>query len=128
METTEHSSEPDKIQVIETTPDEIDGCSCYASRNKDEFEKREYIYMDDYGDIAFMQINGRIERLKLTKSDTLTSADHSKETWANEDFEVTLEKHETGQIEETWQHKGRLTLKPRAGDVIEMEIVGECGC
>lgn len=117
-----------QIQVIEKWPEEIDGCSCYSSRNKNEFEKREYIYMDDYGDKAFMKINGQLEKFKMTKSDTLTSSEHSKETWENDNFELTIETRQVGQIDETWQHKGKLTLKQKDGETIEREIYGECGC
>ncbi len=117
-----------QIQVIEKWPDEIDGCSCYSSRNQDELKKREYIYMDDYVDNAFMNISGRIESFRLIKSDTLASSESSKETWTNERFELIIETEQIGQIEETWQHKGKLTLKSNDGAIIEKEIYGECGC
>ncbi|MDO7174231.1 hypothetical protein [Mariniflexile sp. AS56] len=117
-----------QIQVIENWPDEIDGCSCYSSKSKDEFEKEEYIYMDNYGDLAYMKINGKLERFKLTKSDTLTSSNDSRKTWTNENFEFIIETLQIGRIDETWQHKGKLTLKSNEGEIIETKIYGECGC
>ena len=117
-----------QIQVIADWPDEIDGCSCYSSKSKDEFEKEEFIYMDDYGDLAFMKINGQLERFKLTKSDTLTSSNDSRKTWTNENFEFIIETYQIGEIDETWQHKGKLTFKSNEGEIIEKEIYGECGC
>lgn len=117
-----------QIQVIENWPDEIDGCSCYSSRSQSEFKKREYIYMDNYGDIAFMKINGQLEKFKLTKSDTLTTSDHSRKIWTNKNFEFSIETKQVGQIDETWQHEGKLTLKLKDGEIIEQDIYGECGC
>ena len=117
-----------QIQPLEDWPDAIEGCSCYSSGSKKEFENRNYIYLDDYQDLAFMKINGQLEKFSLFQSDTLSSSVDSRKIWTNENFEVIIETRQIGQIDETWQHKGKLILKSNDGEVIEQEIYGECGC
>jgi len=125
-----HSNAVDKpkIEVIEKWPDDIEGCSCYFSRNRAEFKKSEYIYMDNYGDIAYLKINGNLERFRLAKSKSLMSSDRTEATWVNENFEFDIKTEQIGQIDETWQRKGKLTLKQKDGEIIEEDIYGECGC
>ena len=75
-----------------------------------------------------MKINDEIQRFKKVKEDTLTSIEHYVQTWTNKDFELIIETKVVSQSDETWQHKGSLTLKSRKGEMVEQKVYGECGC
>lgn len=117
-----------KIQVIDEWPNEIDGCSCYFSRNEEDFENAKYIFINDYQELAFMKINGKLKTFKLAEPESETISGMRIETWKNDNFELITETHQLGQVDETWQYKGKLTLKSKDGAIIEQEINGECGC
>lgn len=126
-ETVEHTREI-LIDVLDTWPEEIDGCSCYYGRDKDEFSKKTFIYIDNFGDLSYMRIDGQLEKFHLTKADTLSSLEDLLEVWTNDDFEVTIEKRQIDQVDETWQYTGKLTVKSESGILAEEKIYGECGC
>ena len=116
------------IDTFSTFPPEVDGCACYFSNNETEFNsKKKYIYADDYGNNAFVSINGVMTKFTLSKSDTLPGK-HSIELWINDKFELTIDIQQVGQIDETWQQQGTLKLKSKDGQSITKNIYGECGC
>ncbi|MXN89720.1 hypothetical protein GR160_00635 [Flavobacterium sp. Sd200] len=115
------------IDTFSTFPAEIDGCACYYSNNETEFNNGKYIYADDYNSNAFVKLNGKMVKLLLTKSDTLPEK-RSNEIFENNDYEVIINTKQTGQIDETWQSKGTITIMPKKGKAITKPIFGECGC
>ena len=117
-----------KIQVIDEWPSEIEGCSCYFSLNENGFKNTQYIFISDYQELAFMKINGQLERFKLAEPESETFSGKMIEIWKSDNFELILETHQLGQVDETWQYKGILTLKSKDGANIDQEIYGECGC
>ena len=40
-------------------PNDIEGCSCYFSKSKEDFDSEKYIYADDYGKKAVIKIDGK---------------------------------------------------------------------
>ena len=88
-----------RIEPLDEWPQEIMGCSCYFSHTKSEFANKNYIYIDNYKDLAFLKINGQIEKFKLLASDTLTASVGSVKSWKNDNFEMTIEMFQIGQIE-----------------------------
>ena len=54
------------IDTFSTFPPEIDGCSCYFSNDSTEFNKREYIYMNDFAQTSFLKINGVLTKFTQT--------------------------------------------------------------
>ena len=128
--TTENISSKDaqiSIDTFSTFPPEIDGCACYFSNDEAEFKSRKYIYADDYGNNAFVSINGVMTKFVLSKSDTLPG-DRSVETFINDKYEITIDVKQIGQIDETWQKIGTIKIKPKDGKEIIKNIYGECGC
>lgn len=125
-----NESSTDASIVIDTFsefPPEIEGCSCLFSNNENDFENGKYIYADDYQDNAFISINGEMKRFTLSNSHKV-SDEHNSKTWISEDFEVTLDYKQVGQIEETWQQKGTMKIKSKNGKEEAKEFYGECGC
>lgn len=115
------------IDTFSTFPPEIDGCACYFSYDETEFKNNKYVYADDYGNNAFVSINGVMTKFALSKSDTLPG-DRSVETFVNDKYEITIDVKQVGQIDETWQKKGTIKIKPKDGKEIVKNIYGECGC
>lgn len=114
------------IDTFSTFPAEIDGCACYFSNNEKEFLNHTYIYADDYRDIAFISINGVMTKFKLSTSDI--SADRTIETFINDEYRVTVNVKQVGQLDETVQKEGALTITHKDGKEIIKKIYGECGC
>ncbi len=115
------------IDTFSTFPSEIDGCACYFSNDETEFKNRKYIYADDYSNNAFVSINGIMTKFVLSKSDTLPD-NHSIKLFSNGMYEIVVDIKQVGQIDETFQQKGTMTLKPKNGQAIIKRIYGECGC
>lgn len=115
------------IDTFSTFPPEIDGCACYFSNNKKEFDNKQYIYADNYENKAFISINGILTQFILSKSDTL-SHDHYIKTYSNTKGDVIVDIKQVGQLDETWQQVG--TIKIRLKGVVEIvkRFHGECGC
>lgn len=116
------------IDTFSTFPPEIDGCSCYFSSDSTAFEKRVYIYMNDYGKISFLKINGVLT--KFTQTD-LKEVDEKKTIIKakSEQYEMTLEATELGQNgDETWLKSGSIKLTDKKGKTITQSFYGECGC
>ena len=117
------------IDTFSVFPPEIKGCACYSSNNENEFQVNKYIYANDYGDNAFVSINGVMTKFKLIKVNQLEKK-HTISKGMSEDkkFELIIDIKEIGEIDETWQHQGFLKLKHKDGKEIVKTIYGECGC
>lgn len=125
-----NESSTDSSIIIDTFSEispKIEGCSCYFSGNKSDFENDQYIYVDDYGSNAFVSINGEMKSFSLSNSKKVAD-DHYIKTWISEDFEITLDYKQVGQVEETWQQKGTMRIKSKKDKEIVKEFYGECGC
>jgi hypothetical protein len=115
------------IDTFSTFPSEIDGCSCYFSNDKNELKSGRYIYADDYGPNAFISIGGHFIKFSLLKSDTLIGG-YSIQIFNNEKYEMTVKKKQVGQLDETWQQQGTLTIKLGEKVIYKKDFYGECGC
>jgi hypothetical protein len=108
-------------------PADINGCSCYFSRDKAAFEQQSYIYVDNFENLGFVSIDKKMVRLSLTKEHEMPEGQMRK-TFANEQYTVTIDLKNVGQIDETWQKEGSITLKPSGGTETKITVYGECGC
>ena len=108
-------------------PDAIDGCSCYFSTDKTEFEKPNYVYVDDYDKHAYVSINGKMTKFTLVTADTASEKTILK-VFANDQYEVTIYGKQVSQMDETWQYEGTMVVKEIDGKSISKTIYGECGC
>ena len=118
-----------RLDVLAEFPPEMYGCSCYFSRNQQEFEKEQFIYVNDYAQTSVVSVNGKLTTLDLkSQSDSL-----AKETfyvYANEAYElkVTLQKSKAV-AEEVSKMEGQLLLKElKSGRTRKYFYTGECGC
>jgi len=115
------------IDRFKDFPEEIDGCACYFSTNKEDFIKGSYIYADTYHNHAYISINGKMMQFTL-KSYTDIVEGYWVKKYSNEEYDVTLDSEEVLQVDETWQQKGTMTIKSKDGKIIKETIYGECGC
>jgi uncharacterized protein YxeA len=115
------------IDPFSDFPEEIDGCACYFSADKNDFVKGSYIYADNYHDHAYVSINGKMQLFTLVKQTEVTESYWVK-VYTNSEYEVTVEAETLWQADETWLQKGEISIKTRNGKKIKETIYGECGC
>jgi hypothetical protein len=122
----EHSLSLDAITDL---PAEIDGCSCYFSRNQKVLEKQEYIYVNDLAQTSFISVGKKLEKLAL-KTSSDSTAESKFYIYANEKFELKVEIDSvTDLAEELTGMGGNLVLKDlKTGQVSTFPFIGECGC
>lgn len=116
------------IDSFSDFPPEIDGCSCYFSSDSTEFNKLSYFYMNDYGQVSFLKINGVMTKFTQTEFKE-TSETQSITKAKNDKYEVTIEVSDTKKNgDETWLKTGTITLTSSDGKSIKKAFYGECGC
>jgi hypothetical protein len=121
----------DKELIIDSFfefPSEIDGCSCYFSNDSNEFKSGKYIYVNDFADVSFLKINGKIVKFNQTKYSKIDSLTTKVEA-IEEDYKLfmtIIKGKETG--EETQLQTGTIILQSKEGKKIVKTFYGECGC
>ena len=115
------------LESFSTFPPEIDGCSCYFSKDSIAFSKEEYIFANDFAETSFLKINGKfIKFTQITKIDMKT---YEKVKYQSEEYEMNLEVKQGKQNgEETTLQSGKIKVKDKKGNEIETKFYGECGC
>lgn len=107
------------LESFSDFPEEIDGCSCYFSISKNEFKKRNYIFVDDFGDIAFIKIDGKLMRFELTSNYDDTYI------YKYKDYTLKLEILKRKFIESELElEKGIITVNTPKG-IIKQKFIGE---
>ena len=116
------------IDTFSTFPPEIDGCSCYFSNDTTEFNKSEYIYMNDFAQTSFLKINGVL--IKFTQTDYKNVSKTTTVAKAKSDkYEMTIEVIDGKQSgDETALKSGTIKLTGKNGETITKTFYGECGC
>lgn len=107
-------------------PAEVNGCSCYFSKNKEDFDKEKYVYIDDYGNSAFLKIDGKTVKIKMEEGDF--DPDNFSKVIKNDEFSVTIEGKKVNELEEVMMFQGTMTVENKKGEKTVTPIYGECGC
>lgn len=107
-------------------PAEVNGCSCYFSKNKEDFDKEKYVYIDDYGNSAFLKIDGKTIKIKMEEGDF--DPDNFSKVIKNDEFSVTIEGKKVNELEEVMMFQGTMTVENKKGEKTVTPIYGECGC
>lgn len=55
-----------KVETFTEYPSEIDGCSCDYYINQNDMNNNRLIMVNDFGQNAYLKINGKMETLLLT--------------------------------------------------------------
>ncbi len=108
-------------------PPEINGCSCYFSRNQEEFEREEYIYADDYGSSAYLKLDGKMIKIPMEEGDF--DASNFQKTIENEQYKIHMTGKQISAQEELMIFQGQLIIENKTnGKQTTTPIYGECGC
>ncbi|MGJ8660923.1 MAG: hypothetical protein ACSHXL_02705 [Bacteroidota bacterium] len=112
-----YSCEAQNLTKINGFPEEIEGCSCYFSESKEDFNNNKYIYLDQYySGLAFISIDGKLIQIDL-------------EVEAKTDYTVEIEFDKEFQNgDETFWKTGTIKVKLKDGTILSKKFVGECGC
>ena len=115
------------LENFSTFPPEIDGCSCYFSKNSIDFAKEQYIFANDFAETSFLKINGKF--IKFTQISKIDMKTYEKIKYQSEEYEMNLELKQGKQNgDETTLQSGKLNVKDKNGNETETEFYGECGC
>lgn len=115
------------IAVYTEYPEAIDGCACYFSKTGPELKVGKYIFMTNYEKKAYMMLDGKMRVFDLTSSKD-TKDGKLMDTWKSPNYDMVVKTSETGQIDETWQKIGTISIKPKDKEATVISVVGECGC
>ncbi len=107
-------------------PAEVNGCSCYFSKNKEDFDQEKYIYIDDYGNNAYLKIDGKTVKIKMKEGDF--DPDNFSKVIKNEEISVTIQGKKVNELEEVMMFEGTMTVENKKGEKTITPIYGECGC
>ena len=107
-------------------PPEIDGCSCYFSKNKVDFENEKYIYIDDYGKNAFIKMDIKLHKVVM-KNDDFDPENFQKE-FKNEELSIKISGKKVKELEEVMMFEGSMEVTLKNGKKSTVPIYGECGC
>lgn len=132
------SCKNDKIEFtlnsFKTLPKEIDGCSCIFSKTEKEYGQNDYVFASNFDSIAFISVNNKILKLKLTsriyKPNTVENQDYTCK-YETEEYKVTIEieaDKTKRYADESWWNKGLITIENKKGQKITQKFIGESGC
>lgn len=108
-------------------PAQVEGCSCYFSDTKENFENERYIYVDDYGNSAYLQIARKMIKIPMEEGDFDPS--NFNKTIENGDFKVIMSGRKVNEMDEVMMFAGEMTVEnKKTGEKTTSPIYGECGC
>ena len=107
-------------------PAEVNGCSCYFSASKEDFDKEKYIYIDDYGNNAYVKTGGKLLKIEMKEGDF--DPENFSKTIKNEEVTINITGKKVKELEEVMMFKGMMTVEMKNGDKTTTPIYGECGC
>ena len=107
-------------------PAEVNGCSCYFAKTKEDFENEKYIYIDDYGNTAFIKIDGKDIKIPMKEGDF--DPENFSKVIQNDDITVTITGKKIKEMEEVMMFEGTMTVENKKGEKTVTPIYGECGC
>lgn len=116
------------IDTFSVFPPEIDGCSCYFSSDSTAFKKGIYVYMNDYGPVSFLKINGTLTKFIQTENKEVNTTKSILKAKSDK-YEIIVEMmHERQNGDETWLKTGSIKLSDQKGNTVVTSFYGECGC
>lgn len=113
------------LQTFKDIPKEIDGGGCYFFLSKKDKKEVNYVCVNDFANLAFVKLNGRIEKFELVDHKVNSSFYFYK----NKNYELKIEitKKEFGEYESS-NIEGIITIRTKEGLKLERFFIGFCGC
>jgi len=107
-------------------PAEVSGCSCYFSKNKEDFQDEKFVYIDDYGNNAYLKIEGKTIKIPMKEGDF--DPENFNKTIKNDEFTITINGKKIKEFDEVMMFEGTMTVENKIGEKTVTPIYGECGC
>ena len=114
-----------KLDTFDAIPSDIEGGCCYFYLSaKDKLENK-YICVNDFSDIAYLNINGKLERFHLKRFDEKTNI----YLYSNNDFEFTIKTNNSDpNNDDSSSVKGIITVyNKKHAKTMTKKIIGFCG-
>lgn len=110
-------------------PAEIEGCSCYFAKNREEFIRQNYLYVDDFQRFSYIQIAGELQKIPYGKTNEVLPEQDLSIQSSNDSFKIEIDGKliDLGEVE-TALYQGTMKVTLNGGSIIETPIYGECGC
>lgn len=112
------------LNTFTTIPNEIDGCGCYFYLSKEDEKNGNYLFVNDFANIAFVSINSKLEKFELKEHKEASSVYIYSN--GNYDLKVEITKKEN-EGNESSIIIGLIILS-KGKSLIEKEFIGSCGC
>lgn len=110
-------------------PAEVEGCSCYFAKSREEFIRQNYLYVDDFQRYSYIQIGGELQKIPYGKTNEVLPEKDLSIHSSNDSFKIEIDGKliDLGEVE-TALYQGTMKVTSNDGSVIETPIYGECGC
>lgn len=121
-----------ELHSFKGLPSEIEGCSCYFSETKADFEADRYVFAANYDSLAIVSVNGKKEYFNMVSSGrdehSFGDYDHT-DLYESADYKLkVIILYDKRNGDETWWNTGTIELKNKKGQKTTRKFVGECGC
>ena len=107
-------------------PPQVNGCSCYFAKDKADFEVEKYIYFDDYGNSAYLQIDGETIKFPMKEGDF--DPENFNKKIENAEYTITIVGNKIKDLDEVMMFEGTMTVENKKGEKTVTTIYGECSC
>jgi hypothetical protein len=116
------------IGTFSNFPPEIDGCSCYYSKDSLDLKNGSYLYANDFEQTSFLNINGILTKFIQSEWKELNKTTRTAKGKSAQ-YELTIEIHDVRKNgDETWINTGIINVKDKNGNKTTRTFYGECGC
>lgn len=126
-------SEIPRMELVEFPfPDEIMGCSCALSSDRESFEAGQYLYVESFGkpegNRAILFLNGERSEVRIDSVLTFLPEKQRESYFSSSSLKgkVSLKEVERRDMEVAVQ-EGKITLE-KGKEVVEVTAYGICGC
>lgn len=112
---------PAELTVMQGYPEDLLGCSCAFSRNREEYDQQKFIYFEKYG------MTDSTQNFRVISLDSTPVRWHPGENPEGFDLEIRYDSERRTDLE-VREIQGRIILRFSSGDEAVYPIFGYCGC
>ncbi len=110
------------LETFSELPDEIDGCACLFFLSENDKDANEYICVNNFANLAFMKLKGRILSLELIKYED------NVYMYQGEEFILRIEV--TGKVSAEYESSyiEGVIIVSHKGNIKRVKFIGTCSC
>jgi hypothetical protein len=117
----EKTTHPREITIMQGYPEDLLGCSCAFSRNREEYHQQKFIYFEKYG------MTDSTQNFRVISLDGTPLRWYSGENPEGFVLEIHYDSERRTDLE-VREIQGRIILRFSNGDETVYPIFGYCGC